>query len=121
LLIAWVATGLAACVEDHLHDKALTWVNRINTATDHAELDVLLPQVERWLSRSLFHVRAYVRADAQLGQWESFYDPRKLTPMTESEAREMEPVPPDCSHNVEARERIRELCATILARTADAG
>ena len=119
--MVWVARTVAECVQDHLHNEALTWVNAVNTATDRTEFAVLVPHVERWLSKSRFHVRAYVQADAKLAQSEEFYDARKLPPMTESEAREAEPLPPDSLHNVEARRRLRVLCAAMLARTADAG
>jgi hypothetical protein len=121
VLIAWVATGLVALIEDCLHDRALTLVNAINTATDRAELDVLVPQVERWLSKSTLHVRAYLRADAYLAGLEYAFDPRMHTPMTESQDREREGVPPDCTHNAEARERLSALCRAMLTRTANAG
>lgn len=116
MLIAWCATALAAYTERRLEDQAITWVNAVATATDHDELAILLPQVERWLSRSRFHVRAYLQADAQLAEWEQFYDARRLPPMTASEERAQEPMPPDSAHNVEARRRIRARCVAELAR-----
>jgi ferric-dicitrate binding protein FerR (iron transport regulator) len=116
LLVAWLAMWLARCIEDRLEDKALTLVNALTTATDREELAVLIPQVERWLSRSQLHLGAYLRADAQLSELEQQYDARKLPPMTASEARECEPTPPDSRHNVEAREYIRALCVAELAR-----
>jgi hypothetical protein len=116
LVIAWLATLLATCVEDRLEDKAMGWVNEINAATDRAELNALLPRVEQWLSRSHYHLRAYLRADARLAEWEQLFDAEKLLPMTASEARAQEPMPPDSHHNIEARQRIRALCVAELAR-----
>ena len=85
-----------------------------------AELDVLVVQVERWLVRSTLHVRAYLRADEHLTGLEYAFDPRKHGPMTESAERECEPLPPDCTHNAEARARLRALCVAMLAGTASA-
>jgi len=107
---------LEGYLERRLEDRAITWVNAVTTATDRQELAILLPKVERWLSRSQFHVRAYLQADAQLSAWEQLYDARRLPPMTASEAREHEPMPPDSRHNVEAREHVRALCVSELAR-----
>lgn len=116
MLIAWLAAGVTTLVETQLEDTALSLVNAINTATDGDELIVVLPKVERWVARSRFHARAYLRADAQLAQWEQLYDAKSLPPMTASEAREQEPLPVDSSHNVEARRHIRALCEARVAR-----
>jgi ferric-dicitrate binding protein FerR (iron transport regulator) len=116
LLIAWLGFWLTRYLERRLEDQAITWVNAVTTATDREELAVLLPQVERWLSRSQFHLGAYLRADAQLSELEQQYDAKKLPPMTASEARQCEPTPPDSRHNVEAREHIRAGCVAELTR-----
>ena len=116
MVIAWLAMWLTRCFERQLEDQALSWVNAVTTATDRAELAVLMPNVERWVSRSQCHMRAYLQADAQLSELERHYDAKKLPPMTASEARECEPTPPDSRHNVEAREHIRALCVAELAR-----
>jgi hypothetical protein len=116
LLFVWLATSLATCLERRLEDQALTWVNSVTTATDRAELAVLLPLVKRWLSRSQSHLRAYLLADSQLSQWEHLYDAKALPPMTADEGREREPMPPDSTHNIEARERLRAQCEAELAR-----
>jgi hypothetical protein len=116
LLFVWLATSLARCLERWLEDQALTWVNAVNTATDRTELAVLLPQVKRWLSRSQSHLRAYLVADSQLSQWEHLFDAGGLPPMTADEVREREPMPPDSTHNVEARRHLRAHCFAELGR-----
>jgi hypothetical protein len=115
LFVSW----FAAWAQSRMEDEAMTWVNKINTATDEAEVRALLPGVERWLSRSDCHVCAYLHADVRLAAWERFYDPATLPPMTESEERERGPMPADSAHNVKARRRLRALCQYALARRAE--